>query len=157
MYYDADGVLVFTDTDAASDGTGFLESAYTVADGLDTADPSFAYGQWTAVVITDGSQPPASLSAVNDSNSLSSDTFDVRSWSIPVFTDSSGTPVTSYDVPGGETTAYLTLTDLDQNTDATTIQTVTVTITDSETSDTITIILYETGVDTGIFANNSSA
>ncbi len=156
IYYDAQGALIFADTDASSNGLGFLQSAYTVADGLDTADPSFAYGQWTAVVIANGAAQPTTLNDVNSSNSLTSDTFEVRSWSVTQFTDSGGNAVDDYDVPNGDTTAYLTVTDLDQNADPTMIETITVTITDSLTGDSETVILYETGANTGIFANDNS-
>lgn len=155
IYYDAGGNLVFADADASSDGAGFLQSAYTVADGLDTEDQTFAYGQWTAVVIANGATQPATLADVNSSNSLTSDTFEVRSWSATQFTDASGTPVDDYDVPGGETTAYLTITDQDQNTDPSSIESITVTITDTETGDSEMVTLFETGANTGVFANNS--
>ena len=75
-----------------------------------------------------------------------------------------GTPsTTEFTLPnnGAATNAYPTnavawirVTDLDMNTNATTIDTVTVTVTDNVTGDSQTMTLYETGVDTGVFTNS---
>ncbi len=49
---------------------------------------------------------------------------------------------------------YIQVGDMDQNTDPTTIQTVTITLNDSVSGDTETIVLTETGPNTGIFLGN---
>lgn len=58
-------------------------------------------------------------------------------------------PATTYHV--GEP-IFLQLTDLDQNVDATAIETIILTVSSPETADSEFIRLYETGVNTGIFA-----
>ncbi len=155
-YYDAEGNLVFSDTDAAADASGFLTSMYAPADGLDGADPNFAYGTWTAVVVADGVTPQATLTAqLADDSTIITDPFDVLSWSETTFTDSSGNPVTEYDVSAGTGTAYVQVDDQDENTDPTAIESITVTITDPTTGDSMTVTLFETGPDTGVFANDA--
>ena len=150
-YYDSQGDLVFTDTDATVDGNGFIESEFTVADGLDSNDLN--YGTWTAVTLFDGVSPAATLAAQQGSGtSIVSDTFDVFSIATIQFTDNGGTPVPGYDVPGGEDTAYLEVVDPDQNSNPGAVDSISVTVTDSETGDMVVVTLFETGVDTGIFA-----
>jgi len=154
-YYDSLGNLVFTDSDATIDGMGFIESEYTVADGLDTNNLN--YGTWTAVTLFDGVSPAATLAAQQGSgNTIVSDTFDVYSIATIQFTDNGGTPVTGYDVTGGEDTAYLEVVDPDQNTDPGSVDSISVTVTDSATGDSVVVTLFETGVDTGVFAFSSA-
>ena len=69
-----------------------------------------------------------------------------------VFTDAVGTTVSTYPANGG---IYLKLTDAAANTNATTLQTVTVLVQDPSTGDLQTVTLTETGVNTGIFTNTS--
>lgn len=64
------------------------------------------------------------------------------------FTDSGGTPVSSY---GENATVYVELDDGDQNDDAGTAETVTVRILNTGNGDRETLTLMETGVNTGIF------
>lgn len=70
------------------------------------------------------------------------------------FSLSDGTAVTSY-APGDG--IYVTMTDPDANTNATTAQTVTVIVRNATTGDYETIVLTETGVNTGIFRNTTAA
>ncbi len=150
-YYDGHGNLVFTET-VTTDASGNLQSAYAVADGLDTTDPNFAYGNWTGVVVPDGTTPAATKAAQDASGTtVIEDPFEVRSWSETEFTDAAGNPVTEYDVPGGDNTAYPQVTDQDNNTDPNVAETIQVTITDSVTGDTVTVTLTETGPNTGVF------
>jgi uncharacterized repeat protein (TIGR01451 family) len=81
----------------------------------------------------------------------------VRSIPTANFTDASGNPVT----PGGEFSIYeehdtihLKVFDPDHNENPDLIESITVTVT-SPDGDSETVTLYETGPDTGIFANNS--
>ena len=69
------------------------------------------------------------------------------------FSDASGTPLTSYP-PNGN--VYVTVTNIDLNTNVTTLQTITVTVTNPTTGDQELITLTETGVNTGIFRNTSA-
>ncbi len=69
------------------------------------------------------------------------------------FSDSIGTPTVSYP-PNGN--VYVTVTNIDLNTNVTTIQTITVTVTNPTTGDQELITLTETGVNTGIFRNTSA-
>ncbi len=66
------------------------------------------------------------------------------------FSDSSGTALSTYPQNGN---VYVTVTNVDLNTDATTLQTLTVTVTDPTTGDQELLVLTETGVNTGIFRN----
>ena len=66
------------------------------------------------------------------------------------FVDVSGNPVDTYST---DATVSLQITDLDENTDSGTAETITATITTS-TGDTETVTLTETGIDTGIFKVN---
>ncbi len=161
-YYDGNGDLVFTET-VTTDASGNLQSAYTVADGLDTTDPNFAYGNWTGVVVPDGTTPAATKAAQDASGtSVIEDPFEVRSWSETEFTDAAGNPVPggiypSPDGPGGnDDNAYLNVVDQDRNTDPTAIECISVTITDSVTGDSEAVTLCETGPNTGVFANDTS-
>lgn len=69
------------------------------------------------------------------------------------FTTSTGTTVTTYSAGDG---IYVTMTDADANTSATTVQTVTVLVRNSTTGDYESIVLTETGVNTGIFRNTTA-
>ena len=60
-------------------------------------------------------------------------------------------PLTPAELYHAGTPFYLRLTDLDQNSDPTTLQTVLVTVTCSETGDTEVLRLTESGPDTGVF------
>lgn len=68
------------------------------------------------------------------------------------FTDSGGTTVTTYPANGG---VYLKLTDAAANTSATTIQTISVLVSNPTTGDLETVVLTETGIDTGIFTSSA--
>jgi uncharacterized repeat protein (TIGR01451 family) len=68
------------------------------------------------------------------------------------FTDASGNPVSSYVTNSG---VYVSLTDLIQNTNANTAQTVTVTVTNLSGGDVESVVLTETGTNTGIFRNTT--
>ena len=67
-----------------------------------------------------------------------------------VFTDAAGATVATYAANGG---IYLKVTDAAANTNATTLQTVSVLVKDTSTGDLQTVILTETGINTGIFTN----
>ena len=69
-----------------------------------------------------------------------------------MFTNFSGADKTVYNVTED---IYVTVTDLDENTNPLSQQTVIVTITNSLTGDSETITLIETGNDTGVFRNTS--
>lgn len=154
-YYDSTGTLVFTDSNATVDGSGFVESEYTVSDGLDPNN--LEYGTWTAVVLFDGVTPNASLATqLASPSTIITDAFDVYSLATINFTDPTGTPVTGYDVAGGEDTAYLEIVDPDQNTNGAVVDSIDVTVTDSDTGDSVTVTLFETGPDTGVFAYSSA-
>jgi len=150
-YYDSGGNLVYTDTSASSDAAGALK-------GVDpNTNDAVRYGTWTAVVIPDSFTPSPNLSSqLSDTNSITTDTFDVVTWSKVVFTDMNGTPVLGYDMSSGSNTAYITVYDRDENKDPALIEKVSLTVSDPNTGDSETVILYETGPDTGIFANDSS-
>ena len=66
------------------------------------------------------------------------------------FTDAGGQPVSSYVTNSG---VYVTLTDLIPNTNASTAQTVTVSITNLSNGDVESVVLTETGTNTGIFGS----
>lgn len=154
-YYDSEGNLIFTDTNPTVTGSGFLESEYTLGDGLDPNN--LAYGTWTAVTVFDGVAPAATLAAQNSSGStIVNDEFDVFSIATVDFTNAAGAPVTGYDVTGGEDTAFLEIVDPDQNGDPGAVDSITVTVTDSATGDMVTVTLFETGPDTGVFAFSSA-
>ena len=68
------------------------------------------------------------------------------------FTDASGNPVSSYVTNSG---VYVSLTDLIQNTNANTVQTVTVNVTNLSNGDVESVVLTETGTNTGIFRNTT--
>ncbi|MEO5714797.1 MAG: SdrD B-like domain-containing protein [Luteolibacter sp.] len=69
------------------------------------------------------------------------------------FSDSAGTTTTSYP-PNGN--VYVTVTNIDLNTDFAVVETITVTVTNPTTGDQELITLTETGVSTGVFRNNSA-
>ncbi len=147
-YYDAAGNLVYTDTAASSDASGFLTSTY------DNSIDTVAYGSWTAIVIPDGTTPQATLSAqLSDASTLAADTFDVTTWSTTQFTDAGGNPVTDYDLSSGSNTAYIQVADQDQNNDPNVAEIITVIVT-SLSGDSETVTLTETGPDTGIFTSS---
>ena len=150
-YYDAQGNLVYTDTSATADGSGFLRSTNP------NTNDSVAYGTWTAVVFPNGATIPATYdSGAPPAEAIVDDTFEVVSWSTATLTDENGNPVTEYQMPGGSGMAYFQVVDADQNMDPNTIETVTITVSDSQTEDSETITLYETGPNTGVFANNAA-
>jgi uncharacterized repeat protein (TIGR01451 family) len=70
-----------------------------------------------------------------------------------VFTDASGTPVSSYLINSG---IYVKLTDSAQNTSTNTIQTITATVTNLSNGDVESMSLTETGVNTGVFRNTTA-
>ncbi|MFH1984954.1 MAG: C25 family cysteine peptidase [Pseudomonadota bacterium] len=85
--------------------------------------------------------------------------IEVRTFGDPNFTDAAGNlvPGNSFNYSGAATVpAYLKLVDKDRNTNANGIDTVTVRVTNPLNGDVVIVTLYETGVNTGIFANNSS-
>ena len=83
----------------------------------------------------------------------SSESVTVAGPVILAFTDASGNPVSSYVTNSG---VYIILTDLIQNTNASTVQTVTVTVTNLSNGDVESVVLTETGTNTGIFRNTNS-
>ena len=68
------------------------------------------------------------------------------------FTDASSNPVSSYVTNSG---VYVSMTDLVQNTNASTVQTVTVSVTNLSNGDVESVVLTETGTNTGIFRNTT--
>lgn len=78
----------------------------------------------------------------------------VRTLGQPTFTDDAGTPQGTFDLSSEP--VYLQVIDADRNADPLTIETVTVTVYNPDTGDYAYPTLYETGVDTGIFANDSN-
>lgn len=79
--------------------------------------------------------------------------LDVGTPAVAEFTNSGGTSVSTYTA---NQTIFVRVTDLDQNTNSSLVETVTVTITNSS-GDTETITLTETGADTGIFTGSVPA
>jgi hypothetical protein len=67
------------------------------------------------------------------------------------FTDSAGVDVIQYAI--GVEGIYVTVEDADQNTDSSLVETISVSVSDSETGDSEELTLTETGVDTGVFRN----
>ncbi len=70
------------------------------------------------------------------------------------FSIAAGTSTTSYNAGDG---VYVTVTDPDANTSATTVQSISVVVKNATTGDYETIVLVETGVNTGIFRNSTAA
>jgi uncharacterized repeat protein (TIGR01451 family) len=68
------------------------------------------------------------------------------------FTDASGNPVSSYVTNSG---VYINLTDLIQNTNVNTSQSITVTVTNLSNGDAESVVLTQTGTNTGIFRNTT--
>lgn len=77
--------------------------------------------------------------------------LDVGTPATAEFTNSGGTNVSTYTA---NQTIYVRVTDLDQNTNSSLVETLTVTITSSANGDTETVTLTETGANTGIFAGS---
>lgn len=149
-YYDASGNLVSTDT-ASSNGSGFFSSYY------DNSSETAVYGTWTAVVMPSSFTPRSTLSAQMTAIPTGVvDIFTVASAGMVEFTDQAGTSVDGYDMSAGETTIYVKVTDSSANTSAGLINTLTVTVVDNVTGDSETLTLVETGVNTGIFTNQSN-
>jgi len=96
----------------------------------------------TASVTSDQTTEPSVASVITE----------VRTIGVPNFTDELGNPVASIDVSAGEP-VYLQVADKDRNEDPTEIETVTATVTNPDTSDSVVVTLYETGPDTGVFVN----
>jgi uncharacterized repeat protein (TIGR01451 family) len=69
------------------------------------------------------------------------------------FTDASGNPVSAYVINSG---IFVTLNDLARNTNSTSIQTVSVTVTNTANGDREILTLTETGTNTGVFRNTSA-
>jgi len=156
-YYDGNGALIFTDTTGTADSSAFLRSYF------DNSTDDVSYGAWTAVAAIDGTsfQPdlPSQLSAPA---TITYNEFRMNSWSSIAFTDASGNPINGYDILGGSDNAYVQVVDPDRNMDPDVAETITVIIqvTGSASppvsgTDTETIVLTETGIDTGIFENAS--
>ncbi len=83
---------------------------------------------------------------------VSTETLLVAGPVLLAFTDSAGNPVSSYVTNSG---VYVKLTDLIQNTNASTAQTVTVNVTNLSNGDVESVVLTETGTNTCIFRNAS--
>ena len=149
-YYDRDGRLVHVDTTAFTGTNGFLFSTNP------NTNANVTYGTWTAITLPDGVSPQATLAAqITNSSTITTDNFDVVSWSTTTFTDSTGTPTSVYGSSNGTGVVYLQTIDRDQNQNTNAIETITVTLTNAATGDSETVTLYETGANTGVFANNS--
>jgi len=70
------------------------------------------------------------------------------------FTDSAGTPAASYTVASTTTgRVYVSLADSDENGNGAAAETVVVTVSSTSTADQETVILTETGINTGVFNN----
>jgi hypothetical protein len=87
----------------------------------------------------------------DDGTDTGSDTATMGTESATRFTDSGGVDAIQYAI--GVEGIYVTVEDADQNTDSSLAETISVTVTDSETGDEETLTLTETGVDTGLFRN----
>lgn len=156
-YYDGKGDLIFTDTAGTADSSAFLRSSF------DNSTDDVFYGTWTAVAAPDGTSFQLDLpSQLSEPATITYDEFRMNSWSSIAFTDASGNPINGYDILGGSDTAYVRIVDPDRNMDPDVAETITVVIqvTGSASlpvsgTDTETIVLTETGVDTGIFENAS--
>ncbi len=149
-YYDAGGNLVSTDTASCSSGSGFFYSSY------DNSSDTAAYGTWTAVVMPSSFTPRSTLSAQMTAVPTGVvDVFTVASGGKVEFTDPAGNPVDGYDMSAGETSVYIKVTDSAANTSAGIVNTVSVTVVDNVTGDSETVILTETGANTGVFTNAS--
>ncbi len=152
-YYDGKGDLIFTDTTGTVDSSAFLTSSY------DNSIDDIFYGTWTAVATTHGTSFQSDLpSELSYPYTILHDEFRMNSWSSIAFTDASGAPINGYDILGGSDRAYVKITDPDQNTNSNIAETITVSIQVTGSSslpvsatDSETIVLTETGPDTGIF------
>ena len=68
------------------------------------------------------------------------------------FTDINGTSKTTFDYSGATgNEIYLRVYDPDKNVDSNVRESITVTVTNTDSGDTVIATLYETGTDTGIF------
>jgi uncharacterized repeat protein (TIGR01451 family) len=94
----------------------------------------------------------AVMGSAGDQPVTSTETFLVAGPVTLTFTDASGNPVSSYVTNSG---IYISLIDLLQNTNANTAQTVTVTVTNLTGGDVESVVLTETGTNTGIFRNTT--
>jgi uncharacterized repeat protein (TIGR01451 family) len=106
------------------------------------------------VVINSGatSISNAVLGSAGDQPVTSTESFLVAGPVTLAFTDASGNPVSSYVTNSG---IYISLIDLIQNTNASTAQTVTVTVSNVTGGDVESLVLTETGTNTGIFRNTT--
>jgi uncharacterized repeat protein (TIGR01451 family) len=146
-YYDAAGNLVYSGT-AYSDGSGFFVSSY------DNSSDSAACGTWTAVVMPSSFTPRSTLSA--QMSAVPTGVVDVFTVSLSgkvEFTDPAGNPVDGYDMSLGQTAVYVRVTYSTANTSAGIVNTLSVSVVDNVSGDSETIVLTETGPNTGIFAN----
>ncbi len=107
--------------------------------------------------VIDGDTIRASYTDAEDSSDNAA--FDTASSSTSAsnsttaFTDTSGNSISSYAV--GANNIFITVTDSDEDTNGSTAQTVSVTLTDATTGDSETITLTETGNNIGIFRNTT--
>ncbi len=130
------------------DDTGVFEGA--IGSTLATTGVALYDG---ILQVTSGNILTVSYTDATDSGDTSSDTanFIGETSSNTCFTDSTGSDRSSYRA-GGEG-IYVTVYDADQNTDDSTQQSLVCTVSDGATGDTVTITLYETTNNSGVFRN----
>jgi len=155
--YDITG-LSYSITNVTAGGsaiTGTLNDTYKVSDDGETKiyELPWASGMVSgnhAVTVTAHEGYEQGLDAITDSATATVmiDSLDLGTPRFSAFTTSDNGPVSSSFA--ANSTVWLRVTDLDQNTNPATLQTVTVTVTSTD-GDSETVLLTETGVNTGIF------
>jgi uncharacterized repeat protein (TIGR01451 family)/fimbrial isopeptide formation D2 family protein len=100
----------------------------------------------TVSVTSDQSSQPSVASVVTE----------VRTIGVPEFTDDTGAIIATFDYADNAEPIYVRVYDPDRNTNPNAIETVIVTVTNPDNGDSMTITLYETGVDTGMFAHDGT-
>ncbi len=114
------------------------------------------------VTIDDASEPEDITNTVSVTSDLATEpsvasvVTEVRTIGIPEFTDDTGASIGTFDYSAGAEPIYIRVYDPDRNANTGAIDTVTVNITNPDSGDSVTVILYETGVDTGMFAHDST-
>ncbi len=119
---------------------------------LDNQSTSTITADWVDVQNSNASN---TVTAINSTDSDFNTNWDFipPDSSVTAFTDSSGTDKTSYTY--GTDDVYVQVSDDDENTDAGSAQTVSVTVTSANGGDSEDLTLTETGNDTGVFRNTS--
>jgi hypothetical protein len=130
--------------------TGPNTGVFRNTEGLSSSSGSADLGNGT-LETQGGSTITVRYADDDDGTDTSSDTAIMGVQSTTRFTDSGGVDVTQYAL--GVEGIYVTVEDADENTDSGLAETISVTVSDSETGDSEVLTLTETGADTGVFRN----